>query len=120
VAKPFWQRASHPSTEEEQGVANQMTPASFDACAEQQPTPTGRHAILEQTPRGSGETAVQPAARPPDDDMTRDLMRRIGQAIDAWAQTYGLSNMPKDIVFEQALMALNEMHRLAHRGQPSA
>jgi hypothetical protein len=50
--------------------------------------------------------------------MTRDLMLRIGRAIDEWALVNGLSNMPKDIIFEQALMAMNEMYRYAHDVRP--
>lgn len=64
------------------------------------------------------EASIQPLDTPPADDMTRDLMLRIGRAIDEWALVNGLSNMPKDIIFEQALMAMNEMYRYAHDVRP--
>ncbi|WP_330474738.1 hypothetical protein [Terrabacter sp. C0L_2] len=52
------------------------------------------------------------------DDLTLDLMRLIGSAIDEWSRRHGLENMPRDIVFEQALLALNEVQRAAdQRGQ---
>lgn len=45
-------------------------------------------------------------------DMTQDLMRLIGSAIEEWAKMYHLENLPKEIVFQQALAALNAMNKL--------
>lgn len=46
-------------------------------------------------------------------DMTADLMRLMGKAINIWAHRHGLSKLPPDIIFDQAVFALNEIHRLS-------
>lgn len=45
-------------------------------------------------------------------DMTQDLMRLIGSAIEEWSKMYHLENLPKQIVFQQALSALNAMNKI--------
>lgn len=45
-------------------------------------------------------------------NMTQDLMALIMQAIDLWAEKYNLSNLPKDIIFEQALSAMLEIDKI--------
>lgn len=47
------------------------------------------------------------AAAPPQDAMAADLMWLVGSAIDQWAARYGLQNMPRRIVFGQALSLMN-------------
>ena len=39
------------------------------------------------------------------------LIELVGQAIDKWASEYHLENIPKNIVYEQALDALRIMER---------
>jgi len=46
------------------------------------------------------------------DQMTQDLMRLVGSAIDEWARLYGMENLPKKIIFQQALTILNAMNKL--------
>lgn len=72
------------------------------------PTPAAHHAAPT-----SPSLPVHAATHSGDQDMTSDLMRLIGGAIDEWSRRHGLTNLPPDIVFEQALLALNEIHRLA-------
>ena len=48
----------------------------------------------------------------PDDAMSRDLMVLIGRAIETWAQKYNLENMPKDIVFSQAMVIMKRAEEL--------
>lgn len=45
-------------------------------------------------------------------DMTQDLMQLIGSAIEEWSRIYHLENLPKEIIFQQALAALNAMNKL--------
>lgn len=45
-------------------------------------------------------------------DMTQDLMRLIGSAIEQWSNMYHLENLPKKIVFQQALSAMNAMNKI--------
>lgn len=47
-----------------------------------------------------------------DDKMAQDLMRLVGDAIDKWANLYGMNNLPKKIIFQQALTILNAMNTL--------
>ncbi|GAB19279.1 hypothetical protein GOEFS_079_00070 [Gordonia effusa NBRC 100432] len=53
----------------------------------------------------------------PSTDPTRDLMASIAKAIEEWGQRHHLENLPPDIVFEQALSALNEVYRVAQERQ---
>lgn len=46
------------------------------------------------------------------DEKAQDLMRLVGQAIDEWANLYGMNNLPKKIIFQQALAILNAMNKL--------
>lgn len=41
------------------------------------------------------------------DDMARNLMVLVGKAIDEWAFNYGMNNLPRHIVFKQALSIMN-------------
>ena len=45
-------------------------------------------------------------------EMTQDLMRLVGSAIEEWARLYGMENLPKKIIFQQALTILNSMNKL--------
>jgi len=44
-------------------------------------------------------------------DVTEDLIRRVGAAIDDWARINGLSVLPRHIIFQQALSILNAVDR---------
>lgn len=44
-------------------------------------------------------------------------MASIAKAIEEWGQRHHLENLPPDIVFEQALSALNEVYRVAQERQ---
>ena len=58
--------------------------------------------------------ATQRAALPPttDDRLADDLMREVAGAIDRWANRNRLENMPKRVVFEQALAILNSVYQI--------
>lgn len=71
-----------------------------------------RQATAPETgPRVQTDVALSRPAEP-GVDMTADLMRLIGGAIEEWSKRHNLVNMPKDIVFEQAMLALDEMRRV--------
>jgi hypothetical protein len=54
------------------------------------------------TPRNGG---------PHDRDVTEDLVRRVGAALDEWAAVNGLNAIPRNIIFQQALSILNAVDR---------
>lgn len=69
----------------------------------------------EVTTMDSNETLITPCcSNQPEsnNNMTQDLMTLLMQAIDLWAEKYNLLNLPKDIVFEQALSAMLEIDRI--------
>lgn len=39
--------------------------------------------------------------------MSEDLMRCMGEAIDKWSALYGLESMPKNMVFNKVLTIMN-------------
>lgn len=39
--------------------------------------------------------------------MSEDLMKCIGEAIDKWSALYGMENMPKNMVFRKVLTIMN-------------
>ena len=43
-------------------------------------------------------------------DITQDLMILIGQAIEIWAERHNMQNLPKDILFQQALASMNGIY----------
>ncbi len=47
-----------------------------------------------------------------EEGMTQDLMRLVGNAIEEWAKIYQMDNLPKKIIFQQALTILNAMNKL--------
>lgn len=62
---------------------------------------------------GQSLSNVQTEMSPEESDkMTQDLMRLVGAAIDEWAELYGMKNLPKKIIFQQALTILNAMNTL--------
>lgn len=62
---------------------------------------------------GKSTASVQTEMSPAESDkMTQDLMRLVGAAIDEWANLYGMNNLPKKIIFQQALTILNAMNTL--------
>ena len=71
-------------------------------------------AIVESNENAGKSTAsVQTEMSPAESDkMTQDLMRLVGAAIDEWANLYGMNNLPKKIIFQQALTILNAMNTL--------
>lgn len=46
------------------------------------------------------------------DDMTMDLMKMVGGAIEQWSKKYHMENLPKKIIFKQALTIMNGMEQL--------
>lgn len=42
-----------------------------------------------------------------DSDIARDLMILIGNSIDEWARRYGMEQLPRKIILEQALSIMN-------------
>lgn len=82
----------------------------------EEPHGTREVEVVPSVPGRNENHALQvPAGVAPNepDDLLADLMQQIGNAIDVWSRKHGLSNLPPDIVFEQALMALNMVHALA-------
>lgn len=66
-----------------------------------------------QVPSSLVETAsVRPS------DPAADLMERLGTTIDEWATTHRLQALPRDVVIEQAVVALQALLRIARSGQP--
>lgn len=45
-------------------------------------------------------------------NISQDLMSLVGKAIDEWAKLYHMENLPRKIVFQQALTILNAMDEL--------
>lgn len=45
------------------------------------------------------------------DDMVKDLLMFVGQAIEVWADKYCLSDLPKHIIFNQALSIINTLRK---------
>jgi hypothetical protein len=43
-------------------------------------------------------------------EKAQDPIRLISQAIDIWAENHSMQNLPKDIVFSQALAIMNGMN----------
>lgn len=48
----------------------------------------------------------------PTGDKARDLMILVGKAIDYWAKMYGLEDLPKHIIFKQALGIMNAWNNI--------
>ena len=47
-----------------------------------------------------------------ENDMAKDLMIMVGSTIEQWAQKYNMENLPKKIVFNQALAIMNAMEEI--------
>lgn len=47
-----------------------------------------------------------------ENDMTKDLMMLVGDAIEQWSKKYNMENLPKKIVFKQALTILNGIDQI--------
>lgn len=52
----------------------------------------------------------------PTDDIMQDLMKNIENAINDWAVRYGLEDVPKNIIFEQALTVMNAWYKEMRKG----
>lgn len=46
------------------------------------------------------------------DDMSKDLMVMVGNAIEQWSRKYHMENVPKKILFKQALTIMNGLEQL--------
>lgn len=46
------------------------------------------------------------------DDMSKDLMVMVGNAIEQWSKKYHMENVPKKIIFKQALTIMNGLEQL--------
>lgn len=63
-------------------------------------------------PPAQTAASVQPRVRSAagdSDDLARDLMHRVGIAIDDWASAHGLETMPRDVVLTQVMGILSAM-----------
>lgn len=49
----------------------------------------------------------------PTDDMARDLMMLVGEAIDCWAKMYKIEDLPKHLIFKQALGVMNAWNNIS-------
>lgn len=47
-----------------------------------------------------------------DNDIAKDLMYMVGISIEEWAKKYNMENMPKKIVFQQALSIMNSIGKI--------
>lgn len=74
------------------------------------PSPVERNHSVIVASRTTGTRASQPT-----DDLTWELMNDLRQAIEGWQRRNALEALPVDVVIEQSLVALNEMHRLSLR-----
>jgi hypothetical protein len=71
------------------------------------------------SPDGEG-TAVAPAVQSADPapvPLADDLIRRIVKAIDEWAADNDLTNLPRKIVFEQALSIMTSLYETTNGGK---
>lgn len=57
----------------------------------------------------NGDAIFQGNNYQPEDNKTARLMQLVGNAIEEWAEEFHLEKMPKKIIFEQALDALQVM-----------
>jgi len=55
-------------------------------------------------------SAVEPPDRKTPPPLAEDLIRRIVNAIDEWAAENNLSNLPRKIIFEQALAIMTAFY----------
>lgn len=46
------------------------------------------------------------------DDKAHDLMVLVGKAIDCWAKMYSMEDLPKHIIFKQALGIMNAWNNI--------
>lgn len=66
------------------------------------------------------KVAPAPAAQPADPaevPLADDLIRRIVKAIDEWAVANDLTNLPRKIVFEQALSIMTSLYEANNGGK---
>lgn len=46
------------------------------------------------------------------DDSAKDLMYMVGTSIEEWAKKYGMENLPKKVIFHQALSIMNSIEKI--------
>lgn len=46
------------------------------------------------------------------DDSAKDLMYMVGNSIEEWAKKYGMENLPKKVIFRQALSIMNSIQKI--------
>ena len=51
------------------------------------------------------------------DDKAKYLTTLIGNAIDEWAAHYHMEDLPKHILFEQALAIMNSINRIINKSR---
>ena len=86
-------------------------PTVYPPVQPQEPKPPETKPIISM-PSNSGNYQGQ---RDYSTDATADLMRLVGTAIDEWAVRHNMQGLPREIVFEQALAALNAWHKTMKR-----
>jgi len=73
-------------------------------------------ATVDHKPKVSEGPAAQPAD-PTSVPLADDLIRRIVKAIDEWAAANDLTNLPRKIVFEQALSIMTSLYEANNSGK---
>lgn len=73
-----------------------------------EPGETGSNYMIKDACQFTAQATNLPIPQPIvlSDDKTARLMQLISFAIEEWAKEYHLENMPKKIIFEQALDAM--------------
>jgi hypothetical protein len=61
-------------------------------------------------------TKRPPSGAPP--HFADDLIRRVMITIDEWAAANGLSNLPRKVIFEQALSIMTALYENSSSGNP--
>jgi hypothetical protein len=109
-----------PSTPAQSATVHEQIAGRLDPAGQNSGPLTSVESSTEMLPvRGPALLPVRaPAAGTapmPDDKLARDLMIRVGRAIDEWAAGNDLGAIPHRILFEQALSILNAFDRTAAR-----
>jgi hypothetical protein len=75
---------------------------------------------LVATVQTKSKVSQAPAAQPADPaqvPLADDLIRRIVKAIDEWSAANDLTNLPRKIVFEQALSIMTSLYEANNGGK---
>ncbi|HEY1915850.1 MAG TPA: hypothetical protein VGH27_09770 [Streptosporangiaceae bacterium] len=88
-------------------VKSERVAVSADQSSSDQPKPTSG-------PKESGKSvAATPTQASP--TLAEDLISRIVAAIDEWAKANKLNNLPRKVIFEQALAIMTSLYEASGR-----